>query len=73
MQREKRKQLIADYNEDDVQATRYLHEWLIKQRETHDELPTNGCVISVPAPELPYGPTEQLINRISQHLSVGEL
>ena len=38
-----------------------------------DELPTNGCVISVPAPELPYGPTEQLINRISQHLSVGEL
>ena len=73
MQREKRKQLIADYNEDDVQATRYLHEWLIEQRETHDELPTNGCVISVPAPELPYGPTEQLINRISQHLSVGEL
>jgi hypothetical protein len=73
MQREKRKQLIADYNEDDVQATRYLHEWLIKQRESHDELPTNGYVIDIPPPELPNGPAEELINRISHHLAVGEL
>ena len=38
-QREIRKRLIAAYNEDDVIATRVLHEWLLEQRSLHPELP----------------------------------
>lgn len=68
-QRQKHKQLIADYNEDDVHATRYLHEWLINQRETHPELPSNGYVIQVEEPMPPNGPAEELVKRITRNLS----
>ena len=68
-QRQKHKQLIADYNEDDVHATRYLHEWLINQRETHPELPSNGYVIQVEKPMPPNGPAEELVKRITRNLS----
>ncbi|MEG3586101.1 MAG: ribonuclease H-like domain-containing protein [Actinomycetota bacterium] len=69
IEREKRKQLIADYNEDDVQATRYLHEWLILQRQNHPLLPTEGYEINVPKPPASNAPNQSLINRINTYLS----
>ncbi len=71
-QRQKHKQLIADYNEDDVQATRYLHEWLIKQRESHPELPSNGYEIVVEPPAMATRPSKKLISRIFTHLNGSE-
>ena len=50
-----------DYNEDDVQATRYLHEWLIKQRESHPELPSSGYEIVVKPPAMATRPSKKLI------------
>ena len=36
---EDRLKRIADYNKDDVEATRQLHEWLINKRKENKELP----------------------------------
>ena len=36
---EDRLKRIADYNKDDVEATRQLHEWLISKRKENERLP----------------------------------
>ena len=44
---EDRLKRIADYNKDDVEATRELHEWLIRKREENERLPD----VTSPIPE----------------------
>ena len=70
-QREIRKRLIAAYNEDDVIATRVLHEWLLEQRSLHPELPDVPISIDTSGlmPDEREDPAFLVQQRINEYLS----
>ena len=60
-------QLIADYNKDDVEATRYLHEWLIEQRQLSPDLPSHGKKVKPEPPRESKGLHIMLQQRLLEH------
>ena len=70
-QRENRKKLIAAYNEDDVIATRELHEWLLEQRLLQSELPDQPVPVNITdlMPANRDDPAFHVQERIKKYLS----
>ena len=59
--------LIADYNKDDVEATRYLHEWLLQQRQLSHDLPSHVKKVRPEPPRESKGLHIMLQQRLVEH------
>jgi len=60
-------ELIADYNKDDVEATRELHEWLLKQRQLTPDLPSYARKVEPEPPRESRGLHIMLQQRLAEH------
>jgi len=65
---EDRLKRIADYNKDDVEATRQLHEWLIKKRLENEELPDEALPIFEDKEEDDQSEHTQKVNALKERI-----